>query len=287
MSDRQKLLKVKGLCIWCGDTPWRNGSPYCEIHRKIVNEKNKGKRKAFAKQGVCTVCGSPSWHPNRIYCEYHRNIANEKTKKRISLLLQDGLCVHCGKEPLWRPGAQRCFTCKIKYNEYSKINARNLRVKNIAKGLCVQCSTPIDRKSKTMCSRCHNMAFERTRKWKDLRKVNGLCLTCGKPAIVHGKAPACSMCWFKRIAGSTAKSSRKWKTIKLLLEKQNFKCAYTGEHLKIGINASLDHIIPIRKGGNHSPENLQWITCNINSMKNDNTHDEFLTIIKIIYNNIN
>lgn len=79
--------------------------------------------------------------------------------------------------------------------------------------------------------------------------------------------------------------------LKNLLKSQNNKCPYTGIELIIGVNASLDHIKPIAAGGKSETQNFQWVyyddDFNINLMKRDFSHENFLKAIKIIYENIN
>lgn len=73
-----------------------------------------------------------------------------------------------------------------------------------------------------------------------------------------------------------------WMSLKEKLEAQNFKCAYTGEAIVPGINASIDHIVPASRGGSDGPENLQWVSKVINLMKTSMTHDEFIAMCKRI-----
>jgi 5-methylcytosine-specific restriction endonuclease McrA len=67
-----------------------------------------------------------------------------------------------------------------------------------------------------------------------------------------------------------------------LFEAQQRTCAYTGEVLIPGINASLDHKIPTSRGGTNDRENLQWVTARVNSMKSDLTHEEFVALCRHI-----
>ena len=67
-----------------------------------------------------------------------------------------------------------------------------------------------------------------------------------------------------------------------LWKKQKGRCAYTGEKLYPGKNASIDHIRPISKGGISSKKNLQWVTKKVNDMKRNFTHREFISLCKKI-----
>lgn len=77
-------------------------------------------------------------------------------------------------------------------------------------------------------------------------------------------------------------TSDKWLDLYEILEKQNFICPYSGRRLRIGINASVDHIIPKSMKGPNSLSNLQWVDLEINRMKRGHTPIGFLSVIKII-----
>lgn len=70
------------------------------------------------------------------------------------------------------------------------------------------------------------------------------------------------------------------------LEKQNFKCAYTGESLnvlnisKYLSNASVDRIDSTK---DYTKDNIQWILKTVNKMKNAFTEKEFLNTCFQIY----
>ena len=57
-------------------------------------------------------------------------------------------------------------------------------------------------------------------------------------------------------------SKWKWDTF----EKSDYKCTYCGSTKFLEI----DHIIPLAKGGSHTPENLQTLCMKCNSAKSDN-----------------
>jgi 5-methylcytosine-specific restriction endonuclease McrA len=84
----------------------------------------------------------------------------------------------------------------------------------------------------------------------------------------------------KKIAKDTVQDVSRAKEIGLMLCEQHFKCAYTNIPLQIGINASLDHIVPRSKGGSNDRSNLQWIDIGINRLKLDKSDIEFRSLLK-------
>jgi hypothetical protein len=46
--------------------------------------------------------------------------------------------------------------------------------------------------------------------------------------------------------------------------------------------ASLDHIIPVSRGGKNEKSNLQFVTCIVNITKSDMTHCEFVDFCKSV-----
>lgn len=70
------------------------------------------------------------------------------------------------------------------------------------------------------------------------------------------------------------------------LKFQNFKCAYTGENLNVlGLNKSKSNASVDRINGDrgYSKENIQWVSKNVNRMKNSFTEKEFLDTCFKIY----
>ena len=62
-----------------------------------------------------------------------------------------------------------------------------------------------------------------------------------------------------------------------LLERQQFRCALSGRELTPAI-ASLDHIVPLAKGGSHTIDNLWVVDQQVNVAKGTMTLDEFLQV---------
>jgi len=61
------------------------------------------------------------------------------------------------------------------------------------------------------------------------------------------------------------------------LQQQQHKCALTGRVLTPE-NASLDHVVPVSRGGSHDVENVQLVIKMANDMKGTLTMEEFISI---------
>lgn len=66
-----------------------------------------------------------------------------------------------------------------------------------------------------------------------------------------------------------------------ILERQGFKCPYTGEALEPA-TAQIDHQVPVSRGGGGDAGNLQWLTKLANAAKADMSHDEFLAFCRVV-----
>ena len=71
------------------------------------------------------------------------------------------------------------------------------------------------------------------------------------------------------------------KQILELVEKQQYRCAITGRPLTPS-DASMDHIVPLSRGGKHSIENIQIVHRQINAMKGTMTQEELIAIAREI-----
>lgn len=65
------------------------------------------------------------------------------------------------------------------------------------------------------------------------------------------------------------------KALEGLRERQRGRCHYTGDELTLE-NVSLDHLIPLSSGGEHSMENVVLCTRQVNRMKGRMTEIEFI-----------
>jgi hypothetical protein len=86
----------------------------------------------------------------------------------------------------------------------------------------------------------------------------------------------CIKCTLKNLSRRKFGNSDRWHELEMLLKGQNERCAVTGVKIQIGVNASLDRIIPENRGGSNRCKNLRWVHIVVNRIKNDMTDSEML-----------
>lgn len=122
------------------------------------------------------------------------------------------------------------------------------------------------------------------------REAQGKCgggQKCQRPLI--GNAHLCLWHWIrslctnrKRKSGKIAYSDARHETIDTLeaiWHEQRGCCAITGAQLVPGVNASLDHILPVNRGGAGDKTNLRFVHRAVNFMKGDMTDEEFSVLL--------
>lgn len=67
--------------------------------------------------------------------------------------------------------------------------------------------------------------------------------------------------------------------IRALLDRQEFRCAYTGDELTPE-NTGVDHVVPVSRGGSHGADNLALVVQAVNSAKGSMTIKEFVTMCR-------
>lgn len=67
--------------------------------------------------------------------------------------------------------------------------------------------------------------------------------------------------------------------LRAMLAQQDYRCALTGRELTPE-NCSMDHIVPLSKGGAHSKENAQLVVIEANKAKGMMTEEEFAQLCR-------
>ncbi len=196
-----------------------------------------------------------------------------------------GICVRCGNEPA--NGGRMCRACLNK--EAARIKMSRESRKQL--GVCTECGMPV--KDRGLCSKhlekryLFIASFEDKRK---ARKLSGKCQQCGREAIENGfvKERYCETCYLKKVARTNFSITSLWRELKSLFETQSI-CPYTGRQLVLGVNTTLDHRVPVSRGGSNDISNLQWIyfggqyQYDVNRMKGAMTEEEYKLAIKEQY----
>lgn len=168
------------------------------------------------------------------------------------------------------------------YNSPQKLRKNN--EDRVAKGLCRDCNQPRE-SSHTNSVRCNACAKKRSKYMQELRKrskVSGLCSFCHKNPVFDNGGVVCENCWYDEMARSSLGNRKFGYQLKELLIKQNYTCPYTGRKLIPKQNASIDHVVPLSRGGLKTIDNVQWVDWTVNRMKYNMTPEEFLLRIQEI-----
>lgn len=122
---------------------------------------------------------------------------------------------------------------------------------------------------------------------RQLKIKDGLCVStsnCTEPLV--GKTRFCLKHWLiivansKRRKNDTNRNRCKWTELLLLWNQQKGLCAITGVVLTPGINAELDHIVPVSRNGTNHISNLRFVHESINQMKGSKLDSEFKEVCR-------
>ena len=120
--------------------------------------------------------------------------------------------------------------------------------------------------------------------WMNRQKEKGLCLFCKEKSLPDSFL--CETHFFKSVATSTFKNREMWEGLRTLFYAQESRCYLSGIDLILGKNASLDHIIPLSKGGNQNIDNVRWCDKSVNVSKRAMSNEDFITMCRNIVNHL-
>lgn len=213
------------------------------------------------------MCREPHIGPPR-RCPKCTAIAVAKRKEKRANAAASLLCVDCFKP--WVGETLSCPECCKKRND--KYGDRST-----AGILCHRCKTNPKVEGTNTCVACKKEDAERAARVRQERKEQGTCIQCGNKRMTPCGL-YCIKCKLQSDAMRLLGSGKRWRELWDIYVKQGLKCAYTGEAIILGGNASIDHITPTSRGGKNEIQNLQWVSWKVNQSKNDMTHDEFVSM---------
>lgn len=195
--------------------------------------------------------------------------------------LRSGLCIQCGT-PRGENGTETlCRPCADKSAERGRSKTAS-RVP----GTCAWCGIEIEEGiAGVFCSKHREKNRRNTRDRIQKYRDDGLCEKCGKnERVTITKTSLCEECWLKNCALRFLGDRSKWIDLKSLYESQNGLCAYSGLPITLGVDASLDHILPVSRFPVDKPDisQFKWANTQVNYMKNIYTVDEWTSIMRKI-----
>jgi hypothetical protein len=198
--------------------------------------------------------------------------------------IENRLCLTCTKE---LPVDTKILFCSECANTKRK-QQMTLVAARKELGLCVVCG-----KGKPLtggkCELCASRNAVYQKKARDKRLAMGMCSDCGQNPPIESmqnneQYKLCESCYLQKVSRIRLGSRKHWAILKQRLVEQNYRCAYTGTLLVLGVNDSLDHIYPVSRYPEiaNDPINTEWVTREINVLKQDRTPDELLALFRHI-----
>jgi hypothetical protein len=203
-------------------------------------------------------------------------MSKNPTTERRKLL---GVCIDCAGP---REDASKlcCLACAGIRN--SKKGSTKSYQAHIESGMCGRCGKPRDRATK-LCSQCTADTAAASKAWRERRKADGTrCMYCTEPR--WHSSTSCRYHFVEKLTHNYNVPKEHVEALAKRLEDCNFLCAYTGQPLVPGVNASLDHIVSRSTDPSRAsdPLNLVWCDRTVNNMKTDYSIPELLTFAKAL-----
>ena len=127
-----------------------------------------------------------------------------------------------------------------------------------------------------------------SKKWSENNLNAGLCCSC-KEKRLDNSIRYCEKHYLFGKSKDHFKTTKLWKELGDLLLSQDSKCALTGTPITLGLNDSLDHIIPTSSTGEKFSKdfsNIRWVTRQVNTVKNNLTDSELIDLLEQIKSHI-
>lgn len=207
-------------------------------------------------------------HATRTYVVRMPYTAEQRRRKRA-----EGRCYACLCR-MAEDGKTTCRECRPKMARHS----RNSQARRRARGVCISCGVN-ELDTADLCVEC----MERRTARRNARVATGVCAAraqCNAPPVAG--LTVCENHWFATLGKGKNRSglgnSDAVTMLRKIWDAQGGTCALTGRKLVIGQNASLDHIVPVTRGGTSDASNLRFVVRSVNVLKLDLLDDELLEL---------
>lgn len=280
-TERSKNAVKNGFCYRCIKNPIdptvsKRYCSICFVKKSQADKKYREKNREHLKEYFMFLDGTPERKAKRkVYRKKSASKEAEKHRQRYLSRKRGGICVYCGKMKPIR-GLQYCKVCQDKHRE----QYRGYKKRLLSGGLCIGCKQPNGRDG-FLCAKCSQEGTERLRKWK----------TANPDKVKSGSAK-----YFKKNKEreyervkrwnrenpemySASRKRRHYRRDSLeknvagyftsndwaeILKKYENKCLWCE---RTGVELTVDHIVPLSKGGTSYPYNLQPLCISCNSKK--------------------
>ncbi len=284
---RMQEHKDKGLCVSC-NRPAVSGKVLCEFHAEKNSRDQKRRRRGMPREkqdvlnaaarrrmeehkakGLCIYCTRPT--NGKVVCDWHA----DKAKRAAARKQERGSCP-CGKPA--RYGKRLCAKCQQRSNE----SIRALQQRRQEQGLCMYCGKSPATEGKRGCNECRLRLADRAITTRELRLARGDCVNCGRQPHLPTRT-CCKVCLLRRHSHSHFGTVKLAGQLLEIFERQGGRCVYTGRLLTMGVDAELDHIVALSRGGVNDLSNVQWVHTSVNQMKWSFAEEEFLGMVEEIH----
>jgi 5-methylcytosine-specific restriction endonuclease McrA len=133
------------------------------------------------------------------------------------------------------------------------------------------------------CSKCGELKdeilFNSKGSWNGKTYLRSYCIECEKIQARKYRETSEHYKWVHWASNASKKASPKVsgnELKKILGQPVGSICIVCGDQIESKKVASVDHLIPVSKGGTNSPENLNWAHVKCNQYKNHMTIDELV-----------
>jgi hypothetical protein len=278
--------KASCECLRCKNhTP--PGRVLCEECGKQTPQQQEWRRKRTAEHltmGLCRACDNPVVPNGKmcLACLEKDRARNQQQTERIkrtarakkAARMANDLCTKCNRPIV--PGFKQC-EIHLKKGKAYRDELKRLN-------LCVSCTGPKNAEATgTRCTSCIESHLAKGHERKAKFAADGRCHHCGS-ADRHPQATRCAVCHLKQIASNLwRKGCKNTEVLVRIFERQKGRCPYSGQQLFLGYNASIDHRLPLARGGRTDEANLQWVVMWVNKLKADFLEADFIAMIANIH----
>lgn len=176
-------------------------------------------------------------------------------------------------------------TCKPCLYASSAASSKRSREARIRANECTVCKVRIEPGSNRVCRPCGDARNQANTALRTRRRAKSECIRCAAPSLAGDQ---CMRCWFRATATAACqRTDAEQKVVAGIIESlwraQGCRCALTGAELTPGAkSASLDHIIPVARGGRSDAENLRWVSLPVNVAKSALSDEDFVAMCRAV-----